>query len=104
MWPGSLQGLQGLVQGPGQGYPAVQPGQAEQLADLRPATDCVQAAAAGGSTLGRADQRGEPGGVDEADLVQVGFQRAATGWKLTSIAVSAPLVGSRQSAFCTCGF
>src|SRR6266702_8123248 len=77
--PGSRQGLQGLVQGAGQQYLAVQPGNAEQLADLRSAADRVQAAAAGGSTLGRADQRGEPGGVDEADLIQVGHQRAATG-------------------------
>lgn len=54
--PASRQGFQGLVQGAGQRYPAVQPGKAEQLADLRLAADHVQAAAAGGSTLGRADQ------------------------------------------------
>lgn len=76
MWPGSLQGL---VQRAGQRYPAVQPGEAEQLADPRPDRDRIQAAAVGCGALGRADQCGEPCGVDKADLVQVGHQRAATG-------------------------
>ena len=70
--PRSRQGFQSLVQSAGQGYPAVQSGNAEQLADLRPTADRRQTAAAGSSALGRADQRGEPGGVDEADLIQVG--------------------------------
>ena len=70
--------LQGLVQGTGQRYPAVQPGQAEQFADLRPVAGRVHAAAVRG-VIGRADQRAGPGGVDEADLVQVSHQRAAAG-------------------------
>jgi hypothetical protein len=42
----------------------------------------AQAAAVRGGALGRADQRGEPGQVDEADLVQVDHQRAAAGCRL----------------------
>ena len=49
------QRLQGLVQGAGRRQLAVQPGQPEQLPDLRPGTDHVQAAAVPGGALGRAD-------------------------------------------------
>jgi hypothetical protein len=35
-----------------------------------------------GGAVGRADQRGQPGRIDEADLVQVGHQRAAAGGQL----------------------
>src|SRR5205823_15054339 len=62
--PGRHQGFQGLVQGEGQRNLAVQSGQPEQPADLRPGAGHVQAAAARGGALGRADQRGEPGQVD----------------------------------------
>ena len=53
--PGRCQGCQGLVQGAGQRYLAVQPGQAEQLPYLRPGTGNVQAGAVRGGALGRAD-------------------------------------------------
>jgi len=76
---GPLSGRQCLVQGAGQRYPAVQPGQPEQLADPGLGADHLQAAAARGGALGRPDQRAEPGRVDEADPVQVGHQRAAAG-------------------------
>jgi hypothetical protein len=45
VWSGRRQSLQGLVQGAGQQYPAVQPGQPGQLQDLRPDADRAQAAA-----------------------------------------------------------
>ena len=49
----------------------------EQLPGLGPGADHVQAGAVRGGAAGRADQRPEPAGVDEADLVQVGDHRAA---------------------------
>ena len=54
--PGCREGLHGLVQGPGQRYPAVQPGQPEQLADLRLGADHMQAAAVRLGPPGHADQ------------------------------------------------
>ena len=54
--PGCREGLHGLVQGPGQRYPAVQPSQPEQLADLRLGADHMQAAAVRLGPPGHADQ------------------------------------------------
>ena len=59
-----------LVQGAGQRYPAVQSRQAQQLADLRRGAGYLQAAAVRGCAVCRADQHGEPDGVDEADLAE----------------------------------
>ena len=90
--PGRYQGVQGLIQGAGRRQPAVQPGQPEQLADLRPGADQVQAAAVRGGPLGRADQRGQPGRIDEADLVQVGDPAAG---RRRPARTAAPAAGSR---------
>jgi len=49
----------------------------------------VQAAALRGGPFGRADQHGQPGRIDEADLVQVGHQRAAAGGQLEQAAPAA---------------
>jgi hypothetical protein len=49
----------------------IQPGQPEQPHGLRSAAGRVQAGPVPGGAPGRADQRPELGGVDEADLVQV---------------------------------
>jgi hypothetical protein len=79
---GRRQGLQCPVQGAGQRYRAVQPGQAEQLPGPGPGADYLQAGPVRGGTPGRADQRREPGRINEADLVKVDDQRAAAGGQL----------------------
>jgi hypothetical protein len=71
--PGRRQGLQCPVQGAGQRYRAVQPGQAEQLPGPGPGADHLQAGPVRGRTPGRADQRREPGRINEADLVKVDY-------------------------------
>jgi hypothetical protein len=52
--PGRRQGLQCSVQGAGQRYRAVQPGQAEQLPGPGPGADYLQAGPVRGGTPGRA--------------------------------------------------
>ena len=76
------QRLQCPVQGAGQRYLAVQSGQTEQLPGPGPVADYLQAGPVRGGTPGRADQRREPGGINEADLVKVDYQRAAAGCQL----------------------
>ena len=76
------QGLQCAVQGADQRYLLVQSGQAEQLPDPGPGADYLQAGPVRGGTPGRADQRREPGRINEADLVKIDYQRAAAGCQL----------------------
>ena len=80
--PGRRPGLQCPVQGAGQRYLAVQSGQPEQLPGPGPGADYLQAGPVRGGTPGRADQRREPGRINEADLVKVDYQRAAAGCQL----------------------
>lgn len=74
---GALKRMESFGQGVRQRYLPVQPGEAEQAAGLAAAADYTQAGAVRGSTPGHADECAEPGGVHEADLLQVGDDRLA---------------------------
>jgi hypothetical protein len=75
--PARPEGPEHLGQVVSQGYLTVQPGDPEQPPGLGPGADHVQAGPVLGSFTGGASQCPQPGGVDEADLVQVGDQRNA---------------------------
>ena len=74
-WPVALQSLEGLDQGSRQPDLALEPGEAEQPADLAAVADHLEAAPVRGGAPGCADDRAESRGVHETDLIQVGDDR-----------------------------
>ena len=76
--------------------PAVHPGQPQQLPGLRLGADRMQATAMRRGAASHADQRPEPGRIDERDPVQVNDQRPP----LRPARTGVPATGSRWKCQC----